>query len=356
MYYVPQQSVPVAQFAPQGWFGDMVARQAPLIGGAVGGLTTELTGHASLGGLAGGATTVLARDYGHLIPFQASPMQAQQPVAYAPQGFWGNMISGVGGAVGNDVGGRTGNIIRDASGLARYLPFEAGPMTMAQPVAQQPAYDQQGFFGRIGGGLVGGAIGNAFGNRALGSAIGGAVGNFLPFEAGPMQAAPQMAYAPQGFWGDMISNVGGAVGNVVGGNTGNIIRDASALGRYLPFSAGPMTAPQVAYAPQGFWGNMISGVGGAVGNVVGGRTGNIIRDASGLARYLPFEAGPMTMAQPAAYDPQGIFGSIGGGLLGGCDWQRLWQSSAWLGDRWRGWGIPPFPSGPRSADPIYLDR
>ncbi len=259
MYYVPQQGMPAAQFAPQGWFGDMVARQAPLIGGAVGGLTTELTGHASLGGLAGGATTVLARDYGHLIPFQAGPMQAQQPVAYAPQGFWGNMISGVGGAVGNVVGGRTGNIIRDASGLARYLPFEACPM----------------------------------------------------------QAQQSVAYAPQGFWGDMISNVGGAVGNVIGGNTGNIIRDASALGQYLPFSAGPMTAPQAAYTPQGFWGNMISGVGGAVGNVVGGRTGNIIRDASGLARYLPFEAGPMTVAQPAAYDPQGIFGSIGGGLLGG---------------------------------------
>jgi len=191
MYYVPQQGMPAAQFAPQGWFGDMVARQAPLIGGAVGGLTTELTGHASLGGLAGGATTVLARDYGHLIPFQAGPMQAQQPVAYAPQGFWGNMISGVGGAVGNVVGGRTGNIIRDASGLARYLPFEAGPMTVAQPAA----YDPQGIFGSIGGGLLGGAIGNAFGNRQLGSAIGGAVGAFLPFQAGPGQPIQYISIA-----------------------------------------------------------------------------------------------------------------------------------------------------------------
>jgi len=299
MYYVQQQGMPAAQFAPQGWFGDMVARQAPLIGGAVGGLTTELTGHASLGGLAGGATTVLARDYGHLIPFQAGPIPAQQPVAYAPQGFWGDMISGVGGAVGNVVGGRTGNIIRDASGLARYLPFEAGPMTMAQPVAQQAAYDPQGFFGRIGGGLVGGAIGNAFDNRALGSAIGGAVGNFLPFAAGPMQAAPQVAYAPQGFWGDMISGVGGAVGNVVGGRTGNIIRDASGLARYLPFEAGPMTVAQpAAYDPQGIFGSIGGGLlGGAIGNAFGNRQlGSAIGGAVGA--FLPFQAGP---GQPIQY-------------------------------------------------------
>ena len=240
MYYVPQHTAQAAQFAPQGWVGDMVARQAPLIGGALGGLTTELTGHPSIGGLVGGATSMIARDYGSMIPFAAGPQMAQ-PAAYAPQGI----------------------------------------------------------FGKIGGGLLGGAIGGAFGNRQLGSAIGGAVGNFLPFEAGPQMAQP-VAYAPQGFWGDMIHNVGSAVGNVVGGNTGNIIRDASALGQYLPFNAGPVMGQPAAYAPQGILGGIGGGLlGGAIGKALGNKgLGSAIGGAIGT--FLPFQAGP---GQPIQYIP-----------------------------------------------------
>ncbi len=262
MYYVQPQAAMAApiqpQMQPMGWVGDQVSHYAPVVGGIVGGAAGLASGNPLVGGIAGGAATVLARDYGGWLPFEAGPGGVPAaPAAYAPQGF----------------------------------------------------------FGGLGGRVVGGIVGNAFGNRGAGQAIGGALGSLLPFQAGPPTAAPA-AYAPQGWWGNAIRDVGGAVGGVVGGRAGDIITDVTGLGQYLPFQAGPQMAAPAAYAPQGWWGNAIRDVGGAIGGVVGGRTGDIITDVTGLGQYLPFQAGPQ-MAAPAAYAPQGLIGGFLGSVAGG---------------------------------------
>jgi hypothetical protein len=84
-----------------------------------------------------------------------------------------------------------------------------GAAMMPQPVGllagQQ--FAPQGFFGNLLGQVgapLGSAIGSAFGNQGLGQAIGGAagqLGRFLPFEAGPQ-------LAPQGFFGNLLGQVG----------------------------------------------------------------------------------------------------------------------------------------------------
>jgi uncharacterized membrane protein YeaQ/YmgE (transglycosylase-associated protein family) len=215
---------------------------------------------------------------------------------------------------------------RVVSGLSRFLPFEADPVAQAyaqQAYAQQAAQQQQqqlapqGFFGDMLGGLAGNLVGRI--NPTAGRVVSG-LSRFLPFEADPVaQAYAQQAYAqqamqqqqqlaPQGFFGDML---GGIAGNLVGRINPTAGRVVNGLSRFLPFEADPIAqayAQQAAMqqqqlaqayaqqqqqpqqlAPQGFFGDLISGVGG---NLVGRINPTAGRVVSGLGRLLPFQAGP----------------------------------------------------------------
>ena len=117
-----------------------------------------------------------------------------------------------------------------------------GAAMMPQPVGllagQQ--FAPQGFFGNLLGQVgapLGSAIGSAFGNQGLGQTIGGAagqLGRFLPFDAGPQ-------FAPQGFFGNLLGQVGAPLGGAIGSAFGNqglgqtIGSAAGQLGRFLPF-------------------------------------------------------------------------------------------------------------------------
>lgn len=115
----------------------------------------------------------------------------------APQGFFGSLLGGpLGGLIGGGIGGLVGNptlgrqlgqTIGTVGG--GFLPFSVDPLTAAY--AQQAQLAPQGFFGNLLGQIgqpLGGAIGSIFGNQQLGSQLGGAagqLGRFLPFQAGP---------------------------------------------------------------------------------------------------------------------------------------------------------------------------
>src|SRR5207302_1056995 len=145
-----------------------------------------------------------------------------------------------------------------------------------------------------------------FGNQGLGSQIGGAVGQlgrYLPFSTDPtaalyaqqLQAQQQGQFAPQGFFGNLLGQVGQPFGGAIGGLFGNqglgsqIGGAVGHLGRYLPFTADPTAAlyaqqlqwpqqlqwaqqlqsPQQLqggqFAPQGFFGNLLGQVGQPLG-------------------------------------------------------------------------------------------
>ena len=97
-----------------------------------------------------------------------------------------------------------------------------GAAMMPQPVGllagQQ--FAPQGFFGNLLGQVgapLGGAIGSVFGNQGLGQTIGnaaGQLGRFLPFDAGPQ-------FAPQGFFGNLLGQVGAPLGSAIGSAFGN---------------------------------------------------------------------------------------------------------------------------------------
>src|SRR5919201_712011 len=84
--------------------------------------------------------------------------------------------------------------------------------------------------------------------------------------------APGGQLAPQGFFGNLLGQVGQPLGGAIGGlfgqsNLGGQIGGAvGSLGRFLPFSTDPITAAyaqqlaqqqQQQLAPQGFFGNLL---------------------------------------------------------------------------------------------------
>jgi hypothetical protein len=234
-----QQQQPGQQLAPQGWFGNLLGQVGQPLGGAIGGLFGQQGVGSTIGGVAG--------QLGKLLPFGADPISAayaqqiqqaqQQQQQLAPQGWFGNLIGQVsqplGGAIGGlfgqqGVGSTIGNV---AGQLGKLLPFGAEPQAfanvqqqmqqqiqqlqqqliqqqqqhqqqlqqlMAQQQAQQGQQGQfapQGWFGNLLGQVgrpLGGAIGSVFGNAGLGSTIGGAagqIGQMLPFGMDPITAA-----------------------------------------------------------------------------------------------------------------------------------------------------------------------
>ena len=161
-----------------------------------------------------------------------------------------------------------------------------------------PQLVPQGFFGSLlggpVGGLIGGGIGGLFGNssvgRQIGQTLGTVGGGFLPFSVDPVTAAyaqqaqlaqlaqqqAQLAQqqqqqpfggtqqlAPQGFFGNLLGQIGQPLGSAIGGVFGNaglggqIGGIAGSLGRFLPFNVDPMTYAQAygqqqAFPPQAF--------------------------------------------------------------------------------------------------------
>lgn len=265
-----------------------------------------------------------------------------------------------------------------------------------------------GMFGAPLGGMIGRGIGGLLGNANLGGQIGqvagGLGGSMLPFGADPVSAAyaqqaqQQMAQqqlqqqqlqqlqqlqqaqmcqmmgqpmgqqlAPQGWLGNVISQVGRPLGGMVGGWLGNqgagaaIGTMAGQLGKMLPFSVDPagLMSPQNPFlqqhqqllqqiqqlqqqlqqqqqqyaqlaqmisqqqgqqgqvAPQGWVGNLIGAVGQPLGGAIGGMFGNsqlgstIGGIAGQVGRMLPFGADPMAQAyaqQAQLAQQQGQFG------------------------------------------------
>jgi len=330
------QNVPYGmdqQYAPQGFFGGLIgAPLGGLIGRGIGGLLGNPNLGRQIGQTAGGIG-------GSLLPFGADPVQqaqlqqqiqqeqlqqlqqAQLAQQLNPQGWFGNLIGQVGRPLGSMIGGAFGNpnlggtIGGVAGQLGRMLPFGADPVQQAQ-LQQQIQMEQlqqaqlaqqlnpQGWFGNLisqVGRPLGSAIGGAFGNAQLGGAIGGLagqVGRILPFDYDPaslmgpslgssfnfqqllqrlqqtqqalQQAQQQNAQlaqtvqqqqgqqaqgqiAPQGWFGNLIGQVGQPLGSAIGGLFGNsqlggtIGNVAGQIGRVLPFGADPVAQ---AYAQQ----------------------------------------------------------------------------------------------------------
>jgi len=344
-----------AQLSPQGFFGG-------LIGGPLGGLVGRgiggIFGNAGLGGHIGQMAGGIG---GALLPFNVDPItaaayaqQAQQAQMaqqqLAPQGWFGNALSQIGQPLGGAIGGLFGNqgLGQTIGGLAgqlgRMLPFNVDPVTAAY--AQQALQAQQsqqlapqGWFGNALshiGQPLGGAIGGLFGNQGLGQTIGGLagqLGRMLPFNVDPVTAAyaqqaqqaqmaqQQQQLAPQGWFGNALSQIGQPLGGAIGGLFGNqglgqtIGGLAGQLGRILPFNVDPVTAAymqqaqqaqmaqqQQQLAPQGWFGNALSHIGQPLGGAIGGLFGNqglgqtIGGVAGQLGRFLPFNVDPVTAA------------------------------------------------------------
>ncbi len=250
-----------AQLAPQGFFGGLLG--APL-GGLIGRGIGGLFGNAGLGNQIGQMAGGIG---GAILPFSADPVaqiqqqqlvqqlqqQQQQQLAqqlahaqlaqqlqaqqgqqgqFAPQGWFGNLIGQIGQPLGSAIGGIFGNaglggtIGNVAGQIGRILPFGVDPVAnayaqqqiaqqqeqhLAHQIAQQQLVQQQlaqqqlaqqqgqlgpqGWFGNLLGQVgqpLGTTIGNIFGNAGLGSTIGnvaGQLGRFLPFNADPVTAA-----------------------------------------------------------------------------------------------------------------------------------------------------------------------
>ena len=250
------------QLMPQGFFGGLIgAPLGGLIGRGVGGLFGNSNLGHQIGQFAGGIG-------GSLLPFSADPVAA----AYAQQAQQQQLQQQL---------------------LQQQLQQQQLQQLQQAQLAQQLA--PQGWFGNLIGSVaqpLGGAIGGLFGHQGVGNTIGGVagqLGRLLPFGADPTQIAQQQyaqqvqqlqqqlaqqqqqyaqlvqalqqqqvqaqqgQIAPQGWFGNLLGQVGQPLGSTIGnifGNAGlggNIGNVAGQLGRMLPFGADPVAA---AYAQQ----------------------------------------------------------------------------------------------------------
>lgn len=326
-----QQAPQSQQLAPQGFFGNLLGQIGQPLGGAIGGIF----GNSSLGSTIGGA----AGQLGRLLPFGADPISqayAMQQAQLVPQGFFSNLLNRqFNGMISPTIGSLPigtpilGNPFLNQ--IQHQLPFGAQQGLQGQQGQLAP----QGFVGDLIGQIgqpVGGAIGGLFGNAGLGSTIGaaaGQLGRLLPFSADPMQAYVQQGQlAPQGFFGNLLGQIGQPLGGAIGGIFGNaglgstIGGAAGQLGRLLPFGADPVAqayalqqiqqAQQAQLAPQGFFGNLLGQIGQPLGNAIGGMLGNAglggtIGGAAGqLGRLLPFGADGFGQSYGLQFGQQGV--------------------------------------------------
>ncbi len=254
------------QFAPQGFFGGLLgAPLGGLIGRGVGGLFGNSQLGNQIGQFAGGIG-------GSLLPFGVDPVQqAQQQMLQQqlqqqqvqqlqqaqlaqqlnPQGWFGNIIGQVGKPLGGAIGGLFGNagvgstIGGIAGSLGRFLPFSADPTVLAHPVVQQQQYAQQQLIQQI---------------QQLQQQLQQQQQQYAQLiqAIGQQQQQQQLQgqqgqIAPQGWFGNLIGQVGQPLGGAIGGLFGNaglgssIGGVAGQIGRMLPFGADPVTQ---AYAQQ----------------------------------------------------------------------------------------------------------
>jgi hypothetical protein len=243
------------QFAPQGFLGGLFG--APL-GGLIGRGVGGLFGNPHLGnqigqfaGGIGGALLPLGVDpvqqaQQQMLQQQLQQQQYQQQLAQQlnPQGWLGNIIGQVGRPLGGFIGGQLGNaglgntIGNIAGSLGRYLPFAADPSMIAHPQVQQQIQHQQ-LFQQLQQ-LQQQLLQQQQQYAQLAQAI-------------AQQQGQQGQIAPQGWFGNLIGQVGQPLGGAIGGLFGNaglgntIGGMAGQLGRMLPFGADPVTQ---AYAQQ----------------------------------------------------------------------------------------------------------
>ncbi len=239
--------------------------------------------------------------------------------ALSPQGFFGSMLGApVGGLIGRGIGsifGQSGagsQIGQLAGGIGgALLPFSADPMqAYAQQLAQQQALQQQ--------------LQQLAQQQQLQQLQQLAQQQQLQQPSQFQQPSQQQQLTPQGWFGNLIGQIGQPLGSAVGSIFGQphigsqLGGYAGQLGRMLPFSADPMQqaygqqaygqqVPTQAYAsqgyaPQGWIGNLIGQIGQPVGTAIGGLHGQPVLGgqigsiAAQIGRLLPFQADPAQQA------------------------------------------------------------
>lgn len=230
--FAPQQFAP-QQYAPQGFFGDLMKHYGGAVGGTIGGLFGQPGIGQTVGNIAG--------QFGNFLPFQAQPQQFG-PQQFAPQQF----------------------------APQQFAPQQFAPQQLeAQQFAPQLTLPQLpagvGAILKQYGATIGSIIGMITGNRGLGQTIGSVlttIGGLVPLQAQPQDFQAQQ-FAPQGFFGDLMKQYGGAAGGAIGGLFGQpgigqtIGTVAGRFGGLLPFQASaqfqppyPMPNLPIQYAPQ----------------------------------------------------------------------------------------------------------
>jgi hypothetical protein len=240
---------------------------------------------------------------------------------FAPQGFLGGLLGApLGGLIGRGVGGLFGNaqlgnqIGQAAGGIGgAFLPFGVDPVTAAYAqqqqqqqlqqlqqaqLAQQPA--PQGWFGNLinqVGRPLGGAIGGLFGNAGLGSTIGGVagqIGSMLPFAANTGIVPPQFHQQ------QLLQQIQQLQQQLqqLQQQQQQYAQLAQAVAQQQQVQQGQ----QGQFGPQGWFGNLIGSVGQPLGGAIGGLFGNaglgstIGGVAGQIGRMLPFGADPISQA------------------------------------------------------------
>jgi hypothetical protein len=258
-----QQGQMGQQMSPQGWIGNLIGQAGQPLGSAIGGVFGQPGLGSSIGNVAG--------QIGRMLPFGADPIaaayaqqQLQQQLQQAqqaqqgqlsPQGWVGNLIGQVGQPLGGAIGGifgqsGLGSSIGNVAGqLGRLLPFGADPQLIAQAMQQQhqqlqqqiqqlqqQLMQQQQQYAQLAQSL--GQQGQQFGQP--GQQFG--------------QQGQQGQFAPQGWLGSMIGQVGRPLGSAIGGMFGNaglggtIGAAAGQFGQMLPFGTDPVTAAYIQQA------------------------------------------------------------------------------------------------------------
>ncbi len=254
---------------------------------------------------------------------------------FAPQGFLGGILGApLGGLIGRGIGGLLGNsqlggqIGQFAGGIGgSLLPFGADPVQQAQQqqllqqqlqqqqlqqLQQQQLQQQQlqqaqlagqlapqGWFGNILGQVgrpLGGAIGGIFGQSGLGGTIGGVagqLGRLLPFGADPTIAAQQQQQQPAVVQQQLMQHIQ---------QLQQQLQQQQQQYHQLLQMIAQQQGQQGQIAPQGWLGNLIGTVGQPLGGAIGGLFGNsglgstIGGVAGQIGRMLPFGADPVAQA------------------------------------------------------------
>ncbi|NQX28519.1 hypothetical protein HQQ81_14320 [Microbacteriaceae bacterium VKM Ac-2854] len=188
---------------PAGFFGNLLAGAAGLIGKAVGGSTGEAVGQA--------AAPLIKLFPWSAIPAGVSPQSAgpggeaapaaTEDLVVVPAGFFKSLVGGIAQKLSGQ-GGTVGTVAKVAGVVNSFLPWSTVPSGVAPQSAGPgaaaatddlvlvPAGFLSGLLGSIGGGFAGKAIGGLFGNAKLGQQIGSGAGGAIGSIFGPFSVVP----------------------------------------------------------------------------------------------------------------------------------------------------------------------